>query len=140
MSVPRHAERKKVTVMASRERQVTRAFVRLADTLVADYDVAELLYTLAEDCVRLLDATAAGLLLADHHGQLQVLASSTERTRLLELFQLQTDQGPCVECYRSRTPVLVPDLAAEQDRVAALRSRSAAGRLCLGARVAVAAA
>lgn len=109
----------------NRELPLTRAFVELADTLVADYDVADLLHLLAEHCVNLLDAAAAGLLLSDQRGDLQVLASSTEATRLLELFQLQADEGPCVDCYRNAAPVLVPDLAAETDRWPSFAPRAA---------------
>ncbi|WP_326943814.1 GAF and ANTAR domain-containing protein [Amycolatopsis sp. NBC_01307] len=102
--------------MADRERQVTRTFVALADTLVDDFDVADLLHTLVRRCVDLLDVAAAGLTLVDERGSLQVLASSTEQARLLELFQLGIDEGPCVECFASRTPVLVADIAAAAGR------------------------
>jgi GAF domain-containing protein len=102
--------------MADRERQVTRAFVALADTLVDDYDVADLLHTLVQQCVQLLDVAAAGLTLADERGGLQVLASSTEQARLLELFQLDIDEGPCVECFMSSAPVLVADISAQARR------------------------
>jgi GAF domain-containing protein len=101
--------------MADRERQVTRAFVALADTLVDDYDVADLLHTLVVRCVELLDVAAAGLTLVDERGGLQVLASSTEQA-LLELFQFDIDEGPCVECFTTSTPVLVADVAAQAAR------------------------
>ncbi|WP_328450215.1 MULTISPECIES: GAF and ANTAR domain-containing protein [unclassified Amycolatopsis] len=99
--------------MADRERQVTRTFVALADTLVDDFDVADLLHTLVRRCVELLDVAAAGLTLVDERGSLQVLASSTEQARLLELFQLSSDEGPCVDCFASGVPVLVADVAAQ---------------------------
>jgi len=99
-----------------RQEQLVEAFVGLADTLVADFDVVELLQRLVEDCVRLLDAAAAGLLLADQRGSLQVLASTTEQARLLELFQLEADKGPCLACFRTGAPVLVPDLADHPGR------------------------
>ncbi|WP_194815002.1 GAF and ANTAR domain-containing protein [Nocardia sp. XZ_19_385] len=98
--------------MESREGPLVDAFVRLADTLVADYDVVELCQELVEGCVRLLDAAQAGLLLADHRGTLQVLASTSEQTHLLELFQLESDHGPCLQAYDTGTPVLVDDLSA----------------------------
>ncbi|WP_328608742.1 GAF and ANTAR domain-containing protein [Amycolatopsis sp. NBC_00345] len=102
--------------MADRERQVTRAFVALADTLVDDYDIADLLHTLVRQCVTLLDVAAAGLTLVDERGSLQVLASSTEQARLIELFQLNIDEGPCVECFTGQAPVLVADIAAQSAR------------------------
>ncbi len=87
-------------------------FVEMADTLVDDFDVLDFLHTLTERCVQLLDVSAAGLLLTDGQGTLQVVAASSERTRLLELFQLQTDQGPCLDCYHTGTAVSVADLPA----------------------------
>jgi GAF domain-containing protein len=100
----------------SREQHLAAAFVELADTLVDDYDVVDLLDRLAGHSVQLLGATAAGLLLDDQRGGLRVLAASSERTRLLELFQLQTDQGPCLDCIRTGRPVSVPDLNYAADR------------------------
>ena len=93
-----------------RDRELAEAFVDLADTLVSDYDVTDLMYRLVEHCVRLLDADEAGLLLTDQRGGLNVMASSDERTRLLELLQLQADEGPCLECFHSGEPVSVADL------------------------------
>lgn len=103
-------------VSPSRERGVTDAFVALANSLADGLDVVDLLSGLATDSARLLDVASTGLLLADPRGVLHVLAASSERTRILELFQLQRDQGPCLDCFRTGTPVLVPDLAAEQAR------------------------
>lgn len=94
------------------EFQVADVFVELADTLVDDFDVMDFLHVLAERSVLLLGVSAAGILLTDERGTLQVVAASSERTRLLELFQLQSDQGPCVDCFRSGRPVSVADLPA----------------------------
>jgi len=85
-------------------------FVEMADTLVDDFDVIDFLHVLTERCVQLLGIAAAGLLLTDGQDTLQLVAASSERTRLLELFQLQTDQGPCVDCFRTGQPVSVADV------------------------------
>lgn len=87
--------------------------VQLADTLVTDFDVIDFLHTLAEASVELLDADAAGLMLADQCGNLHVVASSSAETRLLELFELQHHEGPYLDCYREGQPVanLDPDEA-----------------------------
>lgn len=92
------------------------AFVGLADTLVDDYDVIELLHRLTTDCVRLLPVDAAGLLLADQRGNLRVVSSSTEQARLVELFQVEADEGPCLECFRTSRPVAVADLLVSGGR------------------------
>lgn len=99
----------RVSVVA--EVELADVLVELADTLVDDFDVIDFLHVLTQRCVQLLDVSAAGLLLASADGALQVVAASTERTRLLELFQLQTDQGPCVDCFRTGAPVSVADLS-----------------------------
>jgi hypothetical protein len=100
----------------NREREVTEAFVSLASSLATGYDVVDLLNSLTTECARLLDVASAGLLLADPLGVLHVLAASTEHTRQLELFQLQRDEGPCLDCYRSGQPVAVSDLSEATDR------------------------
>jgi hypothetical protein len=98
------------------EQQLSEAFVALADSLVADYDVADMLHRLTGHCVALLDVAAAGLLLADQRGNLQVVAASSETSRVLELLQLQHDQGPCLDCYRTGAAIAVPDLDLAADR------------------------
>jgi GAF domain-containing protein len=100
----------------SRERELAEAFVSLADTLVADYDVVELLQRLVDTSARLLGANAAGLLLADEMGQLAVVASTSERTRLVELMQLDSGLGPCVEAFTSGTVIEIDDIGATADR------------------------
>jgi len=92
------------------EIQLADVFVEMADTLVDDFDVIDFLNVLSERCVELLGVSAAGILLTDGQDTLQVLAASSEQTRLLELFQLQSDQGPCVDCFRTGQPTSVPDL------------------------------
>ena len=88
-----------------------RTLVELADTLVADFDVVELLTLLADRCVDVLGVSAAGLMLAGPDGDLRVMASSSEAMRLLELFELQSREGPCLDCYVSGRPVVNQDLA-----------------------------
>jgi GAF domain-containing protein len=87
-----------------REQQLTEVFVEVADSLIDDFDLIDFLQQLSVRCMELLDVAAVGVLLADDHEHLQVLAASDEHTRLLELFALQHDQGPCVDAYRSGTP------------------------------------
>jgi GAF domain-containing protein len=95
------------------EVELADVFVEMADTLVDDFDVIDFLHVLTERCVQVLGVSAAGLLLTDGQDKLQVVAASSERTRLLELFQLQADDGPCVHCFRTGQPVSVPDLTAD---------------------------
>jgi transcriptional regulator with GAF, ATPase, and Fis domain len=85
--------------------------VELADTLVDDFDVIEFLHLLVDRCVNVLDVDAASLLLADPQGRLQVVISSNEQVRLLELFQVQIDQGPCLEAFATGTTVSHADLS-----------------------------
>lgn len=99
-----------------REQAVTQAFVSIANSLVDAFDVVELLSGLTTDCARMLDIASAGLLLADPRGTLHVVAASSERTQNLELFQLQRDEGPCLDCFHHGTPVTVEDLEKESVR------------------------
>jgi GAF domain-containing protein len=98
------------------ERQVAEAFVELADTLVDDFDVVDFLHQVTARCADVLGVSAAGVLLTDQCGALRVVAASSERTRLLELLQLQTDEGPCPECFHTGRPVAVADVSAESGR------------------------
>jgi len=93
---------------------LSETFVELTDTMVADFDLIDFLHVLTSRSVELLDVSAAGLLLADPRGELRVVAASSEAARLLELFQLQSDEGPCLDCFRSGRPVSAADLGAGQ--------------------------
>jgi GAF domain-containing protein len=99
-----------------REAMLARTLVELADTLVADFDVVELLTRLADRCVEVLEVEAAGLMLAGPDGELKVMASSSEAMRVLELFELQAAEGPCLDCYRSGKAVMQADLATPTSR------------------------
>ena len=107
---------------ADREARLLDAFAVLSDTLVADLDVIDLLQTLVDTCAALLDITAAGLLLADPEtGELDLVASTSESSRIVEAMQLSVVAGPCIDAYRESRTVSVPDIAALPDRFAAFR-------------------
>src|ERR1700722_5390889 len=96
------------------DERLAQTFVELADTLVGGFDLMEFLHMLAKRCVELLEVDAAGLLLADARGTLQLVAASTEQARVVELFQIQNDEGPCLDSYPTGQPVLAPDMAAAE--------------------------
>jgi transcriptional regulator with GAF, ATPase, and Fis domain len=95
-----------------RELRIAETFVELADTLVADFDVIEFLQLVSTRCVELVDVAATGVMLADPGGALMAMAASDERARLLELFEMQNDEGPCRDCYQHSDAVVNIDLAA----------------------------
>jgi ANTAR domain-containing protein/GAF domain-containing protein len=105
-----------VGVAGLRENRVAQTFVALADTLVDEFDPTEFLHFLVDRCVELLDVSAAGVLLVDQSGDVQMAAASSEKAELLELFAADTQQGPCVECLATGQPVGTNDLAAEANR------------------------
>jgi GAF domain-containing protein len=96
--------------------QLAKVFVSVADTMVDDFDVVDLLYELVTRSVDLFGATAAGLLLSDEAGTLRVATASSEGARLLELFQIQHQEGPCLDCFRSGKPVRTERLDTEVTR------------------------
>ncbi|MHB1853721.1 MAG: GAF and ANTAR domain-containing protein [Acidimicrobiales bacterium] len=100
----------------SREADVVRSLVEMADTLVEDYDVIELLTVLTDRCVALLGITAAGVMLAGPSGELRLVASSSEAMRLLELFELEASEGPCLDAFHSGQPVEHENLTAGAGR------------------------
>ena len=101
--------------MISTER-LADVFVEVADTLVDDFDLIDFLHRLAEHVATVSGAASVGLLLADHNDQLAFVAASSSAAKHLELFQLQNDQGPCLDCYRSHEPVIVNDLSQSRAR------------------------
>jgi GAF domain-containing protein len=99
-----------------RETMLARTLVALADALVADFDVVELLTLLTDGCIDVLDVGAAGLMLVAPEGDLRVMAASSEAMRVLELLELQSQEGPCLDCYRTGQPVVNQDLATVNGR------------------------
>lgn len=97
------------------QRQLLQTFARLADTLVDDYDVVDLLQVLVDTCRDLLDTTAAGILLADSRGELEVVVSTSEASRLVEMMQLSAEAGPCIESFRTGKRISVPDIERTGD-------------------------
>jgi transcriptional regulator with GAF, ATPase, and Fis domain len=94
----------------TREGRLVDVFATLADTLIDDYDVVDLMQTLVDTCVSTFEVAAAGLLLADGHGDLEVLVSTSEESRLVEAMQLSAESGPCIESFRTASIVSVTDL------------------------------
>jgi transcriptional regulator with GAF, ATPase, and Fis domain len=109
-----------------RHADLAQRFVDLADTLVDDYDVVEVLDGLMSTCLDLLEVDDAGLLLNDSRGDLQRVASSSEEARLLELLQLQAREGPCYEAVRAGEMILVPDISESRDRWPVFAERATA--------------
>jgi GAF domain-containing protein len=108
--------------MTSRERHVTSTLVQLADTLVAGYDVAEMFYYLVESCTDVLSIDHAGLMLVDADGNLHVVAATSEVTHLIELLQIQNQEGPCLDAFRSGQvvesgPLTDPEVRARWPRL-----------------------
>ena len=110
----------------TREARLLHTFVTLADTLVDDYDVVDLLQSLVDACRDLLNTTAAGILLADQSGDLELVASTSEASRIVEIMQLAAHDGPCIECYRTGAAVSVPSIADSPARWADFRDSALA--------------
>ena len=100
----------------TREERLAATFVELADSLVEDFDVVNLMVLLTERCVELLDAAAAGLLLTDLTGSLHLVAATSEAVEAVEIFQVQNEEGPCQDCFTTGRPVTTRDLAEDGDR------------------------
>lgn len=102
--------------IGTRESKISSAFIKLADTLVDDFDVVTLLHWLLEECTEILDTQAGGLMLVDAAGELQLIASTSEDANLVEVIQLAAGDGPCLECFRNGQAVTVSDLQTEGAR------------------------
>lgn len=94
----------------SREARLSTAFVKLADTLTAEYDMVDLLHTLLDECVDVLAQNAGGLMISDSLGHLELLASTSEKADLVEVMQLAAGAGPCIECYKTGVSVSVSNI------------------------------
>jgi hypothetical protein len=103
-----HASDERVTPMETR--LLLNTFVDLADTMISDFDVIDFLHLLTDRSVALLGASAAGVVLADPRGELSLAAASSQAAELMEVFQTQHDQGPCLDCFRTGQPVTAADL------------------------------
>jgi GAF domain-containing protein len=103
-------------IETTRTERLFDAFTTLADTLVAGYDVVDLLQSLVDYCHALLEVDSAGILLANSEGKLEVVASTSEASSLVEFMQLDANAGPCLEAFRTRTVVSVPDVGVGADR------------------------
>lgn len=103
-----------MTVSASE--RIAEVFVEVSDTLVDDFDLIEFLQMVTVHATRLVPANAAGVVLSDDKGALQVMAASDERAQMLELFQAQSHEGPCQDCFRQGAPVVNADLSAASGR------------------------
>ena len=102
--------------MKVREERLAQIFIGLADTLVSDFDVTDLFYQLVESCTEVVDADHAGLMLADRLGSLQVMATTSEASQVIELLQLKHQEGPCFDAFQSGTPVLVKAISGKDAR------------------------
>jgi len=91
-------------------------FVEVADTLVDDFDLVLFLQSLTQHVAVVSEANAVGLMLADHDGELRFMAASNESGAMLDLLQLQTQEGPCLDCFVSGEPVVDADLSGASDR------------------------
>ncbi|GGE99347.1 GAF and ANTAR domain-containing protein [Mycetocola zhadangensis] len=101
---------------STRERQLIETFVQLADTLVIDYDIVEVLQALVERCARIFDATDAGILLPGDDGSLAVVATTSERSHVISLLQLRASEGPCVDAFVTGQLVTVENIASTYAR------------------------
>jgi GAF domain-containing protein len=117
---------REATMMSISAERLSKIFVEVADTLVDDFDVVEFLHMLTVRTAGLVGASAVGLLLADQRGHLRFMAASDERARVLEIFQVQINDGPCFDAFRTAEPVINADLQAAAGRWPAFTERALA--------------
>jgi GAF domain-containing protein len=100
----------------TRESLLVATLVELADSLVDNFDVIDVLTLLSDRSVEAVDVDAAGVMLQSPGGELQYVASSSDTMRVLELFQIQTDEGPCVDCLRDGMAIVNRELVEPDER------------------------
>lgn len=100
----------------NRERQVGETFVELVDTLASDYEIGEFLQFLTHRCTEILQADTAGVLLETPRGHLELAGAASDEMYEIEQIEIELGQGPCIEAYRSREPVIAPELATFESR------------------------
>lgn len=98
-----------------RETDIVQSLIRMADTLVSDYDPIALLTDLAESCVRILDVDAAGVSLGED-STLRFVAASSETMEMMELYQIERHEGPCFDAYSTGMAVATSDLETNRSR------------------------
>lgn len=101
---------------ASRETFISSAFVAIADTLTTDFDIVDMLHTLVEQCTLILDTSQGGLMLVDGRGELQLMTSTSQGADFVEVMQLNSAAGPCIECFTTGTAVSVPNINDTGDK------------------------
>ncbi|MHC3470474.1 ANTAR domain-containing protein [Streptomyces sp. 7R007] len=90
---------------STRELRLAAALVEAADTLTDGFDATGYLRRVADHCVELLAARAAGIMFADGGGTVSLAGSSRQESVALELLEAQSGGGPCLESYGSGRPV-----------------------------------
>jgi ANTAR domain len=93
-------------------RTAAQAFADATSALIRDHDVTDVLSRLVRDSAELLSADAVGVLVSNSQGEVELLSSTSHDLTELELFQIQQDAGPCIECMR--TTAIVAVIGTEQ--------------------------
>jgi transcriptional regulator with GAF, ATPase, and Fis domain len=107
---------RKTVNQKSREEKINDAFVDMTSALMTDYDIVDLLSTLLNSCTDILEVDAAGILLTDAAGDLELVASTSEEAHVVETIIIAAGAGPCIDCFATASPVSVPDIAAVADK------------------------
>lgn len=90
-------------------------FVEVSDTLVAGFDLIDFLHTLSQHTADVSGAVV-GIVLADERDRLHLMSASSDAARMLEILQLEKDEGPCLDCFRTGEAVVNTDLAVAGER------------------------